>query len=233
MRFLSRRWANALTLAALFLAGSVFSASTRAGVIGSVNGVYGGGTATVDGMSSGPIDTLEPNNVVPGVPGGPSVNILDVSKTFNTLDPIDIVFTVINSGGITSYLFDEDVTNNTGFDWTDYHFVIGVGVGANFVPGVGGGLVQFDPSNPAGNTAFATGFQGAITVDWFPPGGHANGATELYDVQLLIFDTADPSGTYQFTLRQYPTIPEPSSVIILGVGIVGVLGYAARRRSRS
>jgi PEP-CTERM motif len=226
-----RGWVRSLAIAAAMVGGLALADAARAGEITNYNGAVGGGTATVNGMPYGPIETMYPNDAMPGGAGGPSPNVLDVDKDFTTFQPIDMSFTVANSGGVTSYLFDEDVTNSTGVFWTDYHFVLGFGIGAGFVPAAPGGVVEFDPTNPAGSNKFMNGIQTEVDVDWQLPGGMANGVTGIFEVQLLIFDIAPPFTGYTFTLRQYPT-PEPSSVILLGAGLVGLVGYRVRRRPR-
>ena len=229
-----KNWGRFFGVAAVLLSELLLSSTASAGVIGGYNGAVGGGYATVNGQSYGPINTYYPNDAEQGGAGGPSQNVLDVSKTFTQLTPIDMSFHVNDSGGFTSYLFDEDVTNNTGVNWTDFHFELGFGTGNNFVQS--SALLVFDPTNPAGSDSFLNGVQGDYTVDW-TNGGIANGATGIFEVQIIVPDTALalPPGyvlgqnQYDFTLRQYPTVPEASSIALVGCAIA-VLGFAARRR---
>ncbi|MGD0767442.1 MAG: PEP-CTERM sorting domain-containing protein [Tepidisphaeraceae bacterium] len=231
----------AVTLGALLIAGGA-----RAGVINGYqtpapNDPYQGGTAQING--GGSIQTPDPNNAGPGGAGGPSGNVVDIDKTFNSLLPIDITFHVADSPnpgppvtpGYTSYLFDETVLNNTGFDWTDYHFQLGFGTGPTFALAAAPSELQFDPGNPAGNDVFLTGVQTEYTVDW-TNGLVPNLTTDGFDVQVIVPDTAlanagayaDPAGGgYTFTLRQFPTVPEPTS--FAGLGMALLVGMSRRR----
>lgn len=220
---------TAAIFAVLVFGGALIDGAARAGVLDSYDGAVGGGYATVNGISQGSISTPHPNDATPNGAGGPSPNGLDVSKTFTKFEPLDMVFTVSNSGGVTSYWFDEDVTNLTGVDWKDYHFELGFGTGLNFVLGTGG-LVVFDATNPAAASSFANGVQTAYTVSWNGPPGIPNGGIGAFEVQILVSDVAPPDTSYKFTLRQYPTVPEPSSVILLGAGCAVLLGCGVRRR---
>lgn len=204
-----QRWAIALAVIAI-LTTDVASA----GVITGYNGAVGGGTATVNGMYSGPIDTYYPNDATPEGAGGVSPNPLTVVKNFTMFAPIDMSFSVTNSGGVTSYLFDETVANNTGVNWTDFRFILGTGTGAAFVPLAPGSVVEFDPTNPAGADSFSDGVQTEVTVTWTGPPGIANGGVGIFEVQILVFDIAPPATGYDFTLRESPSVPEPSSVAL-------------------
>ncbi len=228
-----------VAVAALFLSVALLVHPARGGAIDGYNGATGGGTATVNGQYYGPIDTYFPNDAAQGGAGGVSPNVLTVNKNFTSLDPIDMSFHVVDSGGYTSYLFDETVTNSTGFNWTDYHFELGFGVGNAFVLAAAPSELTFDSTNPATTDSFSNGIQTDYTVNWNGPPGIPNGGTGSFTVQIIVPDTALANSpysmagdtAYDFTLHQYPTVPEPSSVMLLGAGIAG-LAVLRRRRSR-
>ena len=64
--------------------------------------------------------------------GGRQFSWVNLAKEFTNLDPIDIQLSVDPSEGTTEYLFVENIYNNTGENWTDYHVLLGVGIGDDF-----------------------------------------------------------------------------------------------------
>ncbi len=150
----------------------------------------------------------------PGPGGFPAISIL-----FRQTSPDAVGSIVIN---------DEIIQNNTGVDWTDFHFLL-----------VDGGDAVFDTNSvfdtsPFDNQYFspdATEFSvdgfglgpagtDAIVPDggvWFPGNGAFNG-------ELIINVNVAPSAPFtSFTLKEIPT-PEPTSLVLL------VLGSALLRR---
>ncbi len=214
-----------LTVAALALVMScICRAPAQAGVIplaGGVAGVVGGGTASI----TGPFTPM-PNNF----PSAIAANFAAVQKTFLSSDtPIDIVFNVDNSQGVTEYLFAEGVFNASGVAWNDYHIQLGTGTGDGFVlanPALG---LQFD-STPAPSSA---DFTSAVLLPQTL--AFSNGLIPASSGLSLSFtvdvpDIGDNPG-YQFTLRQFPSVvPEPTSMALFGLGAIGFCAAALRRR---
>jgi hypothetical protein len=192
---------------ALALGGSISTASA-AGVITGV---------TVNDGAGGTFDVI---NL------GTDPNVLDLSKAFNSLDPISLTFTVghINGGPGNPYVVTETITNNTGDTWVDYHFTI-------TEPTTGGQGVVF--------TNFSNSTLTGFTLDSAPSSGprNLNFTGELADqaattatFSLSAFDPG-AGNTATFTLTQVPTIPEPETYAMLLAGL-GVMGYMAKRRAR-
>lgn len=203
----------------------VCSMSALAGTIptvGGVAGVSGGGTASV----TGPF-TPFPNNA----PAATSANFAAIQKTFTSPTvPIDIVFNVTLSGGTTEYLIAEGIFNASGVPWNDFHVQLGFGTGANFVlanPSLG---LSFDGTPPPSSadlpitalTAQELGYSGG-----FIPNNSGMSLSFTIDVP----DIAGRDGTYQFTMREYPSLasPEPTSIVLAGFGAIA-LGLALLRR---
>lgn len=159
------------------------------------------------------------------------------TKVCNELGDTDIVFNVMNTGGISEYNFTEEVINFTGVTWTDFHFELGFGTGENFMPSsVNDGLdFDFPDKNPT-PTNDATPdpmdppqplFQNLMHMEdsiWWD-----NGKVDT----LIVFEYSIdvPDGITQFTLRQRPTTaPEPS--FILGLFGVGSLALSLKRKKK-
>jgi hypothetical protein len=158
-----------------------------------------------------------PNN---GQDPGLSPNLVFIpQKNYNGIGPVDIEFSVINSGGVTEYHFQEGVFNGTGIPWTDYHLHLGFGMGTAFVPSPAGDGLDFDfpeQDTPVSMGPFTTIVAAEDSIDAY------NGVVSpgVY-VGYLHFHIDVPDGITAFTLRQYPTIdpivPEPSGLLLAGM----------------
>lgn len=164
---------------------------------------------------------------------GPGANNIDVVvKRFDANGVIDIEFNTTptavpgNPNNTTEYLVFEGVDNNTGTPWVNYTMQLGFGVGGSFTPSLAGDGLDFDfPTfdSPPTSTAFGGVVPGEDVLT-FGGGLHAAGL-QTYRVRIDVSD-----GFSSFTLRQIPVpIPEPATLALAGVAMIGVLGV--RRRS--
>ena len=187
------------------------------------------GVGSVAGEFIGPL--VDPNNddVV-----GDSPNILLVTqKSYDEVGPVDLEFTVVDSGGTTEYTFEEGVYNGTGIPWSAYRMELGFGVGASFTPsGPGDGLdfdaTDFNSPPDFSGSGYFTGYSwgedelvamgGIFPVFGFP--------TPLYRFNIDV-----PDGITSFTIRQQPVpIPEPATALLVLLGLIAMVP-AVRRHS--
>ena len=196
------------------------------------------------GVAGGNCAAPAPNNdnVV-----GASPNTCIIDKRFDKLDYIDLVFTVMNSGGTTEYQFEESIFNATGRGWHDFHFDLGFGTGAAFVNSTNGDFLDFDEpaqDSPVASSHFARHmFDNVVDSLWFDDGKCFTNTfcdfTFAVDVpdhndpgsipaQYHIFDANGGVIGFQFTLRQMPSIPEPISILLFAFGLAA-LRYASKR----
>ena len=201
-----------------------FPSLSSAGTITSVASITGGGTATVT-----PIITGQPNNDDATAPGG---NVVVASKVFDSASPIDIVFNVAQTDGITEYFFAEGVANNTLNAMIGYTFELGTGTGADFVPSTPDDGLDFDwPGSGA-----ATGTTPVPTSGVFPTLAHAEdmiiwtGGTLGIGISDAFTFSIDVPDMRSFTLRQWGTpVPLPAAVWLFGTGLIGLIGLARRK----
>jgi hypothetical protein len=144
-------------------------------------------------------------------------------KNYVGIGPVDIEFTVTNSGGVTEYHFREGVFNGTGIPWTDYHMQLGTGMGTAFLSSTPGDGLDFDfpeLSSPVSMGPFTSVVVAEDSIDAY------NGVVPpLVYVGYLHFHIDVRDGISSFTLRQYPTIdvPEPGSLLLSGMSVLGLL----------
>jgi hypothetical protein len=173
----------------------------------------------------------------------PSPNVIPATIFLNAggFGVADFDFLLANSGGTTEYFFTPVFINNSGVTWTDFHFQLGFGSGANFVPAGAGIALDFD--TPTGDpiptsSAFAVLNQLPTAIHW--DAGVVNylggsGGPPFAAAFSLSIDVPDdlssihPQGLNRFTLRAFPTAaPEPGTLALLATG----LGLTLWRRRR-
>lgn len=178
--------------------------------------------------------------------------VIELRKTFNVDAfegnrgmPIWLDFKLVNSQA-PNYrpiieIADEYITNETGRDWYDFHIVVAGDVGA--APYVGfdaqyifeGGVpdynpfetVVFDSSMYVGLNGMPTKvdmYNGVVPDDGDFLPGFAGANPETNKLRIV----TDMDDGMAFTLKEWPTIPEPTTLGLLGMGLVGLV---RRRRS--
>jgi hypothetical protein len=171
---------------------------------------------------------------------GPPVNLelITVSKAFTAIGPIDLAFAGVHSNNVVSqsvnYLVTEGVTNTTNQAWIGYHVTLGQGVDNAFVEG---SPVTFAPVDATfTHPFFATQVVTSSEIN-YSGGSIAPGTAISFSFTISVPDPLLVDGQlppYSFTLRQDPVaprIPEPSSLVLLSLGLVGLFLAARRRRT--
>lgn len=163
---------------------------------------------------------------------------IELDKTFtrpfdysNQLDPIVVEFEKKTENAVKNIVIrDEYIINNTGSEWHDYHMQLIVDLQnpiASFNPqilpsggqfeevayslyqGWSGNPIRLDFFNEDGTTGVMPSPSG---VDVFRP-GYIHG-----DIFINIDPTVEVGA--RFGLKQFPTIPEPTSIALFAFGIL-------------
>ncbi|MCG8409594.1 MAG: PEP-CTERM sorting domain-containing protein [Phycisphaerales bacterium] len=161
--------------------------------------------------------------------------VIQIFKDFLSFDPIDITFTQTGSDAATDaqiVINDESATNQTGIDWTDYHWAI-LGDDAEFDVNLTENGGPQNGFQPWGVLPF-TNLMVMETEVWadggvvfnnssFQPGTPIAGGGDM--VINADLSGGDPA---EFTFRQFPT-PEPGTLVLLASGAIGLMHYRRRR----
>jgi hypothetical protein len=233
---------SAVSLFGCLVAVLVFAAPASAGVIPLTFDPVGGDPIVDSGWEAIVPDATVSGIVVDAITPGSDVRI-QIDKNFlfppdvgGVFPAIQIIFsqTLPDAQTVPQIVIeDESITNQTGVDWTDFHWVV-----------LDGGSVWF---NVAASTPFDTspfvnqsfvdnwGFGDAnkatdLNVDGglvANGGGFFPGIAGLGGALTIEFDLASENS--EFFLKEFPT-PEPTTLAFLAFGSIGLV---ARRRRRS
>jgi hypothetical protein len=143
-----------------------------------------------------------------------------LEKTFTSLGDVPIIINAGPSpaGGMESFHINERVRNNSGTAWTDFHLDVG-GIDAN--PAL---LVEFqNVLNSTGEFTSNVVVPNALSLFGNVPNG---GDFSLsFDIKIT-----DPQGAFAlFGIHERPSVPEPSSLALAGIGLAALLPLAKKR----
>lgn len=204
-----------------------FSAQLHAGKITAIT--WFSGVGSVAGEFIGPL--VDPNN--DDVVGDSPNELLVTQKAYFAIGPVDLEFTVEDTGGVTEYTFREGVDNGTGIPWSSYRMELGFGVGALFTPSLADDGLDFDspdfnsPPDFTGSGYFTTVAESedelVASGGIFPVSG--------FPSPLYRFNIDVPDGITSFTIRQQPVpVPEPGSILLTGLGLAVLVPPSRRTR---
>lgn len=173
----------------------------------------------------------------------PYCNVGNIAPTnvFNAIATGDVTGYFVGKGpaGDTDFVRMLDLTTNTTGDWIFNNQTSQVGDMADFGVANAGDLLVFeiwnqtlnaifasepDLSDDMTNHAYATHFSGGIINGFNFPAGTYVGMEDLPNGQSDWNYQDD-----QFLATNVAIVPEPSSLVVLGSGIVAVAGFARRR----
>ena len=154
--------------------------------------------------------------------------VLDLTKVFDSVDPIVLTFTVEHSTGPGNpYTVKEALINSSSQLWTDFHYTIGE-------PDRGNGVVFTQHNNSVLSGFSLDQSSGPRNLDFSGSLGSGDPAVTA-GFMISPFDPGQ-GNTMTFTITQVPTIgqvppvPEPKTYALLLAGL-GLMGVMAKRRN--
>jgi hypothetical protein len=163
--------------------------------------------------------------VTVGGPGGTGTSSLNtaqsakITKIFTSINSIDISFTAAADAAndLTPYDFQETITNMTGLTWTDFEVRIIMAPAGTVI------------GNTLANTPLGPGVISPDgQVETFSGGGTVPSGSTFDSFGIDIQPPAGASGTY--ILQETPSIPEPASLVLFGLGLLIVLAFGLYQR---
>jgi hypothetical protein len=140
------------------------------------------------------------------------VNGTTVEKTFTSIADLPIIVNGGPSTGTDILHIDERVRNNTGVDWTDFHFMM-TPIDAN--PNLSVSFLNV--TNPTGDWTSITPAPDMLTlVGHVPAGG-------IFSLSFDLAISSDKDAYNLFAIHEVPSVPEPSTLALLGCSLVGLL----------
>lgn len=162
-----------------------------------------------------------------------SLPTIAIDEVATDTGPFDLEVTVDFSSTCCDAVIaiDKNVLNDSGVDWTDFHWQLGYGLGANFEPSTSSDGLDFatDPEPLDESGAFSD--VEVETDDLWLFGALPEGETTTIWASLRVpRELADANNMVTFTIRQHASfVPEPTSCLLV-LWAIFVCGLGCRSR---